>query len=107
MMTETDVSLPCDDCYLRKDCDEVTESTCKFNDFCKYVPESPDRKTVTPDWYEFKINELQDWLLDKQIHAGAPDIACAYKEVLHRVIDMFEGANTDWDEVIERMYEWS
>lgn len=106
MNKKTDVSCPYGDCYLRNDCDYGTSFICKTNDFCKYVPESPDKKTVTTDWYDFKINELQDWLLDKLTRADTSDIKRVYKEVLHKTIDMFTGANTDWDEIIKNMDEW-
>lgn len=101
------VSSRCGDCYLRNDCDKVTCSICRLNDYCKYVPESPDKNTVTPDWYEFKINELQDWLFDKLSRADTPNIERVYEEVLHKTIEMFTGANTDWDKVFENMDEWS
>lgn len=31
--------MKCNDCYLRHHCDEQTEFICKFNDYCKYMPE--------------------------------------------------------------------
>lgn len=107
-MNKTDVSSKCNDCYLRKDCDEWTGFICKSNDFCKYVPESPDRTTVTIEWYMAKIHELQDWLLEEKIiPEDIPIIKEAYEAVLHKVIDMFTGADTDYTKLVEQMDEWS
>ena len=60
----------------------------------------------SPQWYEAKINQLQDWLLDKSICADALNVEIAYKEVLHKVIDMFDGVNTDFVSIREYMDEW-
>ena len=60
------------------------------------------------EWYEKKINELQDWLLDEKI---IPEdislIKTAYITVLHKVIDMFDGVNTDYAKLVEEMDKWS
>lgn len=60
------------------------------------------------EWYEKKINELQDWLLDEKIiPEDIPLIKTAYITVLHKVIDMFDGVNTDYAKLVEEMDEWS
>lgn len=58
------------------------------------------------EWYEKKIDELQDWLLEKEIRADTPNIGRVYNDVLHKVIDMFDGANTDFSKIAEEMDEW-
>lgn len=59
------------------------------------------------EWYEAKIHELQDWILDKEIHADTPNIGRAYRDVLCKVIDMFSGIGVDYLEICEEMDEWS
>lgn len=60
------------------------------------------------EWYEAKINELQDWLLDEKIiPEEIPLIQEAYETVLHKVIDMFDGIDTDYTKLAEEMDEWS
>lgn len=60
------------------------------------------------EWYEAKINELQDWLLDEKIISEEiPLIQEAYETVLHKVIDMFDGIDTDYTKLAEEMDEWS
>lgn len=31
--------IKCNNCYLRHHCDKQTEFICKYNDYCKYMPE--------------------------------------------------------------------
>lgn len=33
-------TVKCDNCYLRFQCGEQIEFSCKYNDYCKYMPES-------------------------------------------------------------------
>ena len=46
---EDNNSSKCANCYLRKDCDEMTGSICKFNNFCKYLPDSNKTKIEKKD----------------------------------------------------------
>lgn len=60
----------------------------------------------SPHWYNAKIHELQDWILDKSICADALNVKNAYKEVLHKVIDMFDAIDVDFVSIREYMDEW-
>lgn len=74
---------------------------------CKSMDKTDVLSEGSSEWYEKKINELQDWLLDEKIiPEDIPLIKTAYITVLHKVIDMFTGVNTDYAKLVEEMDEW-
>ena len=57
------------------------------------------------EWYVEQINNLQDWLLDEKICKTENEVEKqAYYSVLHKIIDVFDGADKDddyWDNLFE------
>ena len=50
--------MKCNDCYLRYHCDEQAEWICKFNDYCKYMPEQSNKTNKS-------CKECENWKYER------------------------------------------